>query len=171
MESSGGLKRKSALDEIMEEEEKRKKRRMISTTPSSSATAAATSASSSAAAQDDRLPGSWLARGIVVKVVNKQSSLYKMKCSVEEVRDRGKTAMVRSPEGGPRYPTPDSDLETVIPAIGGSVVILRGEHRGREAVLEKINVDSFSVNVTVVKNMKTINRVPYEDVSKMASKH
>lgn len=172
---AGSKKRKSALEEIREEEEQRKKRRMMS--HPSSVTSSMTSSSTSSASKSKTTvtaekvsSKSWLLKGIVVKVVDKNSDLYKCKCTVEEVADRGQTALLRPPEGGELVPVSDSDLETVIPAIGRSVLILKGEHRGLEAILEKLNVEAFSVNVTVVKNLKTLKRVPYEDVSKMVAK-
>lgn len=35
-------------------------------------------------------------------------------------------------------------IETVIPSIGGKVLIVNGEHRGNEGILENLNVDSFT---------------------------
>ncbi|XP_065195910.1 DNA/RNA-binding protein KIN17-like [Sycon ciliatum] len=165
--SSASRKRKSALEEIMEEEERKKRLKKPS---GGGGSGGRSSAASSMAAANKDSASAWLHRGIVVKVMNKHSNLYKQKCTVESVTNRGCTAQLRDPDTGELVPVPDSDLETVIPAIGRSVIVLSGEHRGLEAVLEKINVENFCVNVTVVRNLKQLKRLPYEHVSKMASK-
>ncbi len=42
---------------------------------------------------------------------------------------------------------PQEYLETVLPAIGGPVVILAGPHKGKTATLQGIDTDKFSATV------------------------
>jgi len=59
-----------------------------------------------------------------------------------------------------------SDVETVIPALGKNVRIVRGEFRGRTCILKSLDQNNFSVVVELSPESKSIS-LPYEDVSKI----
>eukprot|EP01137_Pigoraptor_chileana_P025141 Opistho-2@94169 len=135
-------KRKSALDRIMEDDMRRKEK----------------------VVHRDY----WLAEGIVVKVLNKKlgdGRYYKAKGVVDKVIDRY-VAEISMIESGDRLKLDQEHLETVLPAIGGSVLLVNGPHRGSKGRLESINVDAFSASVKLAD--RTVNDVPYEDICKLA---
>ncbi|XP_034292540.1 DNA/RNA-binding protein KIN17 [Pantherophis guttatus] len=139
-------KKKSALDEIIEfEEEKKKSARM----------------------------DYWLQPEIVVKIITKKlgEKYYKKKAVVKEVIDKY-TAVVKLTNSGDKLKLDQTHLETVIPAPGKKVLILNGGYRGNEATLLSINEKSFSATVLIQSGAlkgRTVDGVPYEDISKLAS--
>ncbi|KAM3133734.1 hypothetical protein pb186bvf_014143 [Paramecium bursaria] len=58
------------------------------------------------------------------------------------------------------------NLETVIPKIGGKVIILNGVHRGKIGKLESVHQDNFSGSV-YIENEDLCLEAPYEDFSKL----
>lgn len=60
-------------------------------------------------------------------------------------------------------------LETVIPKVGGPMLVLNGRHRGLCCCLKAIDVDHFAVRVTLREGPAKGETVelPYEDVSKL----
>jgi DNA/RNA-binding protein KIN17 len=65
------------------------------------------------------------------------------------------------------------DLETVIPAAGGRVLIVNGAHRGAAARLQAIDVDNFCVALKIEDGPsrgRVVERIEYEDVCKLAEK-
>lgn len=62
------------------------------------------------------------------------------------------------------------DLETVIPKIGGDVLIVNGPHRGFEATLVSIEENTFSCTVKLLDGPQrgTLREgILYEDLSKI----
>ena len=59
-------------------------------------------------------------------------------------------------------------METVIPSVGGHVLILRGEHKDCLGKLKGIDVDNFCAEIKVLEGKGKSTRVtlPYEDFSK-----
>eukprot|EP00299_Pterocystis_sp_00344_P010598 c4773_g1_i1.p1 GENE.c4773_g1_i1~~c4773_g1_i1.p1 ORF type:complete len:485 (+),score=117.50 c4773_g1_i1:37-1455(+) len=115
----------------------------------------------------------WLTSGIVVKVMSKVSNgkYFKKKGVVQKVIDSyvGEVKMLDS-DGLLRVD--QEDMETVIPAIGGKVIILRGPYRGQEAELVTIDIDQFSCNVMMCRRElkgQIVKGVAYEDVSKLSA--
>ena len=65
------------------------------------------------------------------------------------------------------------ELETVIPQVGGRVLVVNGAYRGAEAKLVAINVEQFSTSLQVLSGAhagRTIEGIEYEDVCKLAPK-
>ncbi|MCI4388982.1 hypothetical protein PGIGA_G00092300 [Pangasianodon gigas] len=116
-------RKKSALDEIMEMEEKKKK-----------------------SVRSDN----WIRPDIVVKVITKRlgDKYYKKKAVIREVQDKY-TAIVKLIDSGDKLKLDQSHLETVIPAPGKRVVIVNGQYRGMEAILEGIDEKNFSAQLTI----------------------
>ncbi|KAJ3612515.1 hypothetical protein NHX12_020790 [Muraenolepis orangiensis] len=143
-------KKKSALDEIMEMEERKRKKQQ------------------SASARTEF----WLQPNIVVKIVTKKlgEKYHKKKAVIQEVRDQY-TAVVKLVISGDKLKLDQSHLETVIPAPGKRVLVLNGEYRAAEALLEGIDEKKFSATLTLDSGRwkgKRVEGVAYEDFSKMA---
>lgn len=138
-------KKKSALDEIMEMEEQKKK-----------------------SVRSDN----WIQENIVVKVVTKKlgDKYYKKKAIIRELQGKY-TAVVKMVDSGDKLKLDQSHVETVIPAPGKRVLILNGQYRGTEAILEGINEHKFSATLTLDSGRmkgKTVEGIAYEDFSKLA---
>jgi len=137
-------KKRSAISELMEENEKSKKKKR---------------------------KDSWLAEGIVVKIVTKDlgDKFYKVKGVIEEVFDNY-GAKVRLLKGDKVIKLDQSHLETVIPQVGRPVLVLNGYYAGNKAVLEKIDTEKFSTVIKLSSGIckgRVLEDVPYEDVSKL----
>ena len=143
-------RKRSALDEIMDAERKKK-----------------------AAVETRSRTDWWLQEGIVVKVINKKlkdGKYHKKKGVVEKVKEQyvGEVRMIDSRHV---LRLDQQMLETVIPKVGGRVRILQGSHRTKDATVQNLNVDKFSVSVTVgTAGNETAAQLelPYEDVCKLA---
>mmetsp|Transcript_11650 Transcript_11650/g.22096 ORF Transcript_11650/g.22096 Transcript_11650/m.22096 type:complete len:399 (+) Transcript_11650:275-1471(+) len=114
----------------------------------------------------------WLAEGIVVKVMSKaltEHGHYKKKGVVRKVVDRY-IAHVKMLETGTKVQVDQAELETVIPNIGGSVMILNGVHRGAKAKVLSVDVGAFCTRVHIEEAPYKGKEVelPYEDISKLA---
>ncbi|KAG7265630.1 hypothetical protein CRUP_023131 [Coryphaenoides rupestris] len=89
---------------------------------------------------------------------------------MEEVRDQY-TAVVKLVISGDKLKLDQSHLETVIPAPGKRVMILNGEYRDTEALLEGINEKKFSATLTLDSGRwkgKRVEGIAYEDFCKLA---
>ena len=114
----------------------------------------------------------WLAEGIVVKVMSKalkDKGLYKQKGVVQRVIDRyvGEIKML---EGGLVVRVDQAELETVIPALGGLVLIVNGAYRGSIARLLAVDTDNFCAKVQIGKGAydgRILPKVEYEDLCKL----
>ncbi|XP_048013163.1 DNA/RNA-binding protein KIN17 isoform X2 [Megalobrama amblycephala] len=138
-------KKKSALDEIIEMEEQKKK-----------------------SVRSDH----WIQANIVVKVITKRlgEKYYKKKAVIREVQNKY-TAMVRMIDSGDKLKLDQSHLETVIPAPGKRVLILNGQYKDTEAILEGIDEHKFSATLKLDSGRmkgKTVEGIAYEDFSKLA---
>jgi len=141
-------KKKSAVEEIMAQEERKKEK--------------------------GNRKDYWLAKGIVVKVLNKKladGAYYKQKGVVKQVHDQyvGEIEMIESAD---IIKIDQTYCETVIPGVGGRVRIVNGGYRGEQGELVKLNVEQFSATLRIVHgpyNDKIIDNVPYEDFSKLDS--
>uniref|UniRef100_A0A673II29 DNA/RNA-binding protein KIN17 n=1 Tax=Sinocyclocheilus rhinocerous TaxID=307959 RepID=A0A673II29_9TELE len=138
-------KKKSALDEIIEMEEQKKK-----------------------SVRSDN----WIQANIVVKVITKKlgEKYYKKKAVIREVQDKY-TAVVKMIDSGDKLKLDQSHLETVIPAPGKRVLIVNGQYKNTEAILDGINEHKFSATLTLDSGRmkgKTVEGIAYEDFSKLA---
>ena len=121
----------------------------------------------------------WLYEGIVVKVMARElagAGYYKAKGVVSRVLDRY-VAEVSLPQAGrPEAPERDlvrvdqAQLETVLPAIGGAVRVVRGAHRGASATLLSLDVDRFKARVRIRRGPADGRELllDYEDICKLA---
>jgi DNA/RNA-binding protein KIN17 len=182
--SFGGPQRKmSAMESLMQEEKARKEREAAKAAQAeANELAAKASASSSSAASgsgshgggEDKRKDYWLWSGIVVKVVNKRladGKYHKRKGTIERVVDKY-TGHVRMHESGDLLQLDQADLQTVIPPVGGRVLILNGKGRGCSARLLSIDEANFSVHLEVEEGKRAgtvLEGVEYEDVSKLPS--
>ncbi|KAK3781468.1 hypothetical protein RRG08_019093 [Elysia crispata] len=137
----------SALDEIMEAEEKKKERQ--------------------------NRKDYWLAPGIIVKVIHKKlgEKYYKKKAVVREVKDLY-TGIIKMLESGDKLKVDQTHVETVIPNIGKTVLVVNGAYRGEEATLDSLNEKQFSCSITIKTGLLTgrvVDNVQYEDICKIQS--
>jgi DNA/RNA-binding protein KIN17 len=148
---SASRKRKSALEEIREMEESKKLKK------------------SGSSGKVDY----WLNTGIVVKILTPKlgEKYYKKKGVVVEVIDKY-CGVVKMLDSGDKLRLDQLHLETVIPALGKSVLMLNGEHRGQTAMLESIDEAEFCCSVQLLSGPakgRILDHIPYEDISKLHS--
>jgi len=114
----------------------------------------------------------WLHPDIVVKVLNKkvgEGKYYKQKGVVVEVMDRY-VATVRMLEMKGTIRVDQEELETVIPRLGGRVLIVNGAFRGEVGLLQTLNTDHFSATLQIAQGPRRGLAVPdiaYEDFCKL----
>jgi DNA/RNA-binding protein KIN17 len=172
--ATGSGKKMSAIESLMAEEKARKERAEAKGKAAEEKAAEEEAAASEAARLlNDKRKDYWLAEGAVVKVVNKKLSegkYYKKKGTIERVRHKY-TAHVRVHETDDLLQLDQDDLETVIPAVGGRVVIVNGRGRGEIARLLAIDEERFCVRVEVEGGPRAgtlIDAIEYEDVCKLS---
>ena len=59
-----------------------------------------------------------------------------------------------------------AQLETVLPALGGSIAVVVGKHRGQKGVMLAVHADDFQAEVELGDGTKLL--LAYEDVCKLA---
>ncbi|KAM3574770.1 hypothetical protein VYU27_003299 [Nannochloropsis oceanica] len=124
----------------------------------------------------------WLMEGIVVKIVNKKiggGKYYKQKGRVEKLLEGGFVGEIcltgeeggregGRGGGGVRLRIDQEELETVIPAVGGRVLILNGKGKGREGEMVGLDVENYACAVRVRGEREMVLKgVQYEDVCKV----
>ena len=159
----------SAIEEIMrrgvEAERRAQKEHAQSNAPGSKI--------ASQKATDDDSP--WLVTNIVVKIVSKalrdRPLLWKKKAVVRKLRDGGFAGEVALLDNGETVIKIDqNDLQTVLPKVGGHVVVVKGALRGMTGVLKKLDLDNFVAVVTLDSGGTAENatrRFEYEDICKL----
>ncbi|XP_074649981.1 DNA/RNA-binding protein KIN17-like [Tubulanus polymorphus] len=138
-------KRKSALDDIITDEENMKEKR--------------------------NRKDFWLHEGIVVKIVAKKlgEKFYKRKGVIQKVEDQF-TGVVKMNDSGDKLRIDQTHLETVIPAIGKTVLIVNGAYRNTQAKLVDINEKKFCSTLKISQGPlkgRVLVGIPYEDFSKL----
>lgn len=114
----------------------------------------------------------WLREGLTVKVTTKSlgDKYYKTKGVVQTVEKDGFVGKVKLkiPEevSGHVIKLDQEYLETVIPAIGKEVLILWGRYKGRRAVVKKLHIERYSIDVELERDGKIVEMLPYEQVCK-----
>ncbi|XP_005100588.1 DNA/RNA-binding protein KIN17 [Aplysia californica] len=146
-DSSKGEKRKAktALEEIMEVEELKKEKQ--------------------------NRKDYWLCPGIVVKVIHKRlgDKYYKKKAVVKEVKDLF-SAVIKMLDSGDKLKVDQTHVETVIPGLGKTVMVVNGAYRGEEATLEAMDEKRFCCSVAIKHGPlkgRVVPGVQYEDISKL----
>lgn len=112
----------------------------------------------------------WLLENIIVKVTTKTLGLDYLgkKGVVIKIMDKY-GCMVKLFDPKVKLKLDQNHVETVIPNVGGRVIIVNGMHVGREAELIKLDQDNFCVDVKLKNGPATgkiISRLPFEDVCK-----
>lgn len=159
--SRAGQHKKSKLEELMERDQRAKQQ-----------AAAADAALAQGTGTGTQRP-SWLAEGIVVKVMSKAlqaHGYYKQKGVVLRVLERyiGEIEMLGS---GDVVRVDQAELETVIPKPGGAVLVVGGRWRGCKGTLEGIDEAAYKASVKVMDRTtgeKVTVTLEYEDFSKLA---
>lgn len=105
----------------------------------------------------------WLHAGIVVKVVQ-QGSLHREKAVVRRVLLEPSRAELALLADSSLHTLPEVALETVLPRVGGAVLVLAGPHAGARGRLLGIDEQAFSARVQLP-DAQTLS-LPYESVSK-----
>lgn len=114
----------------------------------------------------------WLKEGLMVKVTTKSlgDKYYKAKGVVQSIGTNGFVGKVKlkSPEevNGHIIRLDQEYLETVIPAIGKEVLILWGKHKGMRAIVKKLHIEHYSIDVELEKDKQILKKLPYEQVCK-----
>ena len=94
----------------------------------------------------------WLQPGIVVKIVSKalqSEGLYKRKGVVRRCLQGGYVAEIDAIDTDARVQVDQAELETVLPSVGGAVVVLKGEHRGLTGKMDGLETDKYKAVVTL----------------------
>ena len=149
-------RKSSALEEIMKEEKNRKEMKTNSQIDKSDQSISSFSKR-------------WLKKGIVVKIITKSlgDKYYKQKAFIKDIVGEDKmAAVVVLTSNGAKIRLDQSHLETVVPALGRTVLILRGQLRGEQAILKDLDVDNFCAKLKVIETGEKLN-LPYEDFSKL----
>eukprot|EP01035_Chromulina_nebulosa_P017034 gene17034-22542_t len=112
----------------------------------------------------------WIQSNIYVKIMNKKlqnGKYYGQKGVIIKVIDKY-IADVELNDGS-IVRLDQADLETVIPKVGGNVLLLNGAGRGYQATVQKINVDEYNCDLLILAGplAKREIKVPYEDFSKL----
>ena len=79
------------------------------------------------------------------------------------------SAVIKLTESGDKLKVDQEHVQTVIPAIGKTVLLVNGIYRGEEAILEALNERHFSCNVRLLSGTRrglVIADIQYEDLSK-----
>ncbi|XP_059088735.1 DNA/RNA-binding protein KIN17-like [Tigriopus californicus] len=148
-------RKKSALEEIKEEEERQKKSKRVGHKSTKTTT------------EPKSIKNYWLKPNIVVKIVTRSlgEQYYKQKGYVHEVVDKY-AAVVILFQLDKKLKLDQAHLETVIPAEGQPVLILNGQFRGETAILQRVDVDSYSAYLQLNASAQTV-KLPYEHFSKL----
>ena len=115
----------------------------------------------------------WLAKGIVVKVVSKSlgDKYYKKKAVVKDVVEKYE-GVIEMIDTSDRLRVDQSHVETVIPNVGRSVLVVNGPYAGSTASLLIVNYDKFSCNIKLDSGPykgRVVEDIAYEDICKLAS--
>jgi len=115
--SSMSKRPKTALEQIREDEERRKAKKLRRAV--------------------------WLSEGIIVKIVSKRfgDKFYSQKGFITKVYPETAEAMIKMLKCGTTLKVDQERLETVIPSLGGPVMIVNGEMADSIGVLETVDKD------------------------------
>lgn len=118
---------------------------------------------------DDGRKSHWIKTGIVVKVLNKElagGAYHKKKGVIVTLVDR-LTAEVEMSDSGDVLRINQAQLETVLPSVGGAVLVVNGAHRGERGTLTGIDEKKYCALVQLASG-GAVQAIPYEDVCKTA---
>lgn len=164
--SSKKAKRISALDELMQREQRERDRR----DREKSAKSTHVNVKNDEIVASSSSEKAWLAKDIVVKVMAKKLAhgrFYKKKGVVLDVQDEFVAKIRMYDDKKTVIRIDQDDLETVIPALRGTVLILRGRGRGRVATLVEIDQGRYKAVVRIADGNGGVLHKEYEDVCKL----
>lgn len=122
--------------------------------------------------KSDNSTEGWLKEGLMVKVTTRNlgDKYYKAKGIIQAVEKDGFVGKVKLkiPEevNGHVIRLDQEYLETVIPAIGKEILILWGKYKGKKAIVKKLHIEHYSIDVELDKDNKIVEKLPYEQVCK-----
>lgn len=117
-------------------------------------------------------PPQWICPGIVVKVLSKslrELGYYKKKGKILKVIDTC-IAEIEMLDSGDIVRVDQQELETVIPQVGGKVMLVKGSMTGYRAELQGLETDKYKAKVCILHGDLAGKEalVEYEDLSKLA---
>lgn len=118
----------------------------------------------------------WLCENIVVKIIDKKHKYYKKKGVIISIRKDDKTKCTLELDDKQTCTAYQKQVQTVIPKIGGKVLILRGKYKGLTAKIQKIKLEKESVEVLVdhsqidSSSKHIVECLPYDNVSKISKR-
>ncbi len=109
----------------------------------------------------------WLQKGIWVKIIRADSDhLLNRKVQVNNLIDKYTAELLID---GASYQFHQRQLQTVLPARGGVVLVVNGAYRGSAAKLVDIDIPSCSATIEIADGLLTgrvVNGIEYEDITK-----
>lgn len=113
----------------------------------------------------------WIRPGIIVKILSPQlkaHGYYKQKGVIKRCVE-SYIAEIELLSSKAIVQVDQAELETVLPAIGGKLLVLKGQHEDCTAELIDINIEKFSVQATLLDGRGKGRKewYLYEDVSKL----
>ena len=150
IEENYSTKKKTAIEEIIEEELKEKEIKEMRRR------------------EKQEIP--WLIENIVIRITSKAlgDKYYQQKAEIIQVVNKFK-AIVKLIQDSSKIQVDQNQIETVIPAIGKQVIVLRGKYKGEKAILDSLDVENFSAKIKLCDNNGLTVSLPYEHFSKMCS--
>jgi len=109
----------------------------------------------------------WLHPDIIVKIQNKtigEGKYFNQKARVLGVIDNY-VAVIQLVDSNVKIKMDQSQLETVLPALGSKILIVNGAHRGEAGKLEEVKVDQFKAVVRIGKGKVILK--DYDDICKV----
>ncbi|KAN0043008.1 hypothetical protein ACTA71_010641 [Dictyostelium dimigraforme] len=109
----------------------------------------------------------WIIKDIVVKIIDKElanGKYYKQKGYIVSVENEF-LAKVKLLDSGDVLKIDQTFLETVIPQINSTVIIVNGKYRGKEATIKEVNFNDFNAKL-YLKDIDITITLPYENFSK-----
>jgi len=110
----------------------------------------------------------WLTAGLVIKVMHQElagGKYHRKKGKVEKVRNQF-TADIRMSETKDLIRLDQEMLETVIPNVGKTVLVVKGSHKGKKATMRAVDFEGFCVSVEL-EDGTLMEGLRYDEVCKV----
>ncbi|KAF7232900.1 hypothetical protein EG68_07204 [Paragonimus skrjabini miyazakii] len=140
--------RKRALDEVMQKEEALKDKR--------------------------NRRDYWMTEGLEVKLVNRKlpDSIRLRHAAIIKTLDNY-TAIVEVLNDGTKIKVDQDHVQTVIPSVSSTVLVINGAYRGEYATLEQVNKEEGCCDITIATGLsmgRLVKRVSMDDVCKLVER-
>jgi DNA/RNA-binding protein KIN17 len=118
-------------------------------------------------AETERRKSHWIKTGLVVKVINKElaGGVYHKKKGVIITLVDKLNAEVEMLDSGDVLRINQAQLETVLPSVGGAVMVVNGAHRGERGTLTGLEEKKYCALVQLANG--GVQSIAYEDVCKV----